>query len=299
LPGNTSPETKGWIGELYDADAGLQYLNARYYDPALGLFLQPDWFEVTKAGVGTNRFAYCGGDPINCSDTNGNVPDNWATKDKKKGYDSNGYTHEYSERDRQSEVTSYKSWNDRSHPHYADPMDENGPGEPGMPGDAYGNMGIQIDYTRGWGELSFKYDNPEHVFDYSFGGSGQVASGDAIFDVVTLGGTAAVRAGAKALYGLGAKNTGRYIGYVGVDPLTGSTRYVGQTSRTVAVRGAEHIASGPAKAALVYQEAARFATKIEARIWEQVQINRLGLSNLLNKRNEIAAKYWSGHGIDP
>ena len=52
LPGNTAPETKGWIGERHDADAGLQYLNARYYDPELSLFLQPDWFEVTKAGVG-------------------------------------------------------------------------------------------------------------------------------------------------------------------------------------------------------------------------------------------------------
>ena len=56
LPGNVAPETKGWIGERYDADAGLQYLNARTYDPALSLFPQPDWFEVTKAGVGTNRF---------------------------------------------------------------------------------------------------------------------------------------------------------------------------------------------------------------------------------------------------
>ncbi len=35
-------ETKGFIGERYDADAGLQYLNARYYDPELGLFIQPD-----------------------------------------------------------------------------------------------------------------------------------------------------------------------------------------------------------------------------------------------------------------
>jgi RHS repeat-associated protein len=40
-------ETKGFIGERFDADAGLQYLNARYYDPKLGLFLQPDWWEVT------------------------------------------------------------------------------------------------------------------------------------------------------------------------------------------------------------------------------------------------------------
>jgi RHS repeat-associated protein len=49
------PEQNGWTRARFDADAGLQYLNARYYDPELGLFLQPDWFEVTAAGVGTNR----------------------------------------------------------------------------------------------------------------------------------------------------------------------------------------------------------------------------------------------------
>ena len=42
---NAAPDTKGWIGERFDADAGLQYLNARYYDPQLGMFLQPDWWE--------------------------------------------------------------------------------------------------------------------------------------------------------------------------------------------------------------------------------------------------------------
>jgi RHS repeat-associated protein len=65
-------ENRGWIGERYDAGAGLQYLNARYYDPKLGLFLQPDWFEVTQAGVGTNRYAYAGNDPVNLSDPGGN-----------------------------------------------------------------------------------------------------------------------------------------------------------------------------------------------------------------------------------
>jgi RHS repeat-associated protein len=73
LPGNAAPETKGWIGERFDADAGLQYLNARYYDPALGMFLQPDWWEVTKAGVGTNRYSYSFNDPVNLSDANGNI----------------------------------------------------------------------------------------------------------------------------------------------------------------------------------------------------------------------------------
>ncbi|CAN1576149.1 Rhs repeat-associated core [Paracoccaceae bacterium] len=72
LPGNVAPETKGWIGERFDADAGLQYLNARYYDPELSLFLQPDWFEVTKPGVGTNRFSYSFNDPVNKIDPGGN-----------------------------------------------------------------------------------------------------------------------------------------------------------------------------------------------------------------------------------
>ena len=64
-------ETKGWIGERHDAGAGLQYLNARYYDPELGLFLQPDWFEVLQPGVGTNRYAYAMGDPVNFADPGG------------------------------------------------------------------------------------------------------------------------------------------------------------------------------------------------------------------------------------
>jgi RHS repeat-associated protein len=72
ITGTPVAEAKGFIGERYDADAGLQYLNARYYDPKLGLFLQPDWFEVTQAGVGTNRYAYAGNDPVNRKDTNGN-----------------------------------------------------------------------------------------------------------------------------------------------------------------------------------------------------------------------------------
>ncbi len=65
-------ETKAWIGERYDASPELMYLNARYMDPALGMFLQPDWFEVTDAGVGTNRYAYSANDPVNRLDPNGN-----------------------------------------------------------------------------------------------------------------------------------------------------------------------------------------------------------------------------------
>ncbi|WP_227754607.1 RHS repeat domain-containing protein, partial [Stagnihabitans tardus] len=45
--GTSQPESHGYIGERLDADAGLQYLNARYYDPKLAMFIQPDWWEVT------------------------------------------------------------------------------------------------------------------------------------------------------------------------------------------------------------------------------------------------------------
>ena len=66
-------ESKGYIGERYDGSAALLYLNARYYDPTLNLFTSPDWFEVTQPGVGTNRYMYAGGDPVNLSDPGGNA----------------------------------------------------------------------------------------------------------------------------------------------------------------------------------------------------------------------------------
>ena len=35
---------QSYIGERPDRAAGLQYLNARYYDPELALSTSPDWF---------------------------------------------------------------------------------------------------------------------------------------------------------------------------------------------------------------------------------------------------------------
>uniref|UniRef100_UPI0009DC15F8 RHS repeat-associated core domain-containing protein n=1 Tax=Inquilinus limosus TaxID=171674 RepID=UPI0009DC15F8 len=67
-------ETKGFIGEREDPEVGLVYLNARYYDPDIGRFISPDWWDPTLPGVGTNRYAYSDNDPINKSDPSGHCP---------------------------------------------------------------------------------------------------------------------------------------------------------------------------------------------------------------------------------
>ncbi|MCE8510849.1 hypothetical protein KBY28_20550 [Ruegeria pomeroyi] len=37
------------------------------------MFIQPDWLDPTKPGVGTNRYAYSYNDPVNNHDPNGNA----------------------------------------------------------------------------------------------------------------------------------------------------------------------------------------------------------------------------------
>ncbi|MBS7705573.1 RHS repeat-associated core domain-containing protein [Chelatococcus asaccharovorans] len=70
---STFKEAKAFIGERQDSETGLLYLNARFYDPALGRFISPDWYLPTDPGVGTNRYAYAFNDPINKSDPNGHI----------------------------------------------------------------------------------------------------------------------------------------------------------------------------------------------------------------------------------
>jgi RHS repeat-associated protein len=65
-------ENRGFIGQYFDRDAGLLYLNARYMDPRLGLFTSPDWLDPPIPGVGTNRYAYAANDPVNKLDPGGN-----------------------------------------------------------------------------------------------------------------------------------------------------------------------------------------------------------------------------------
>jgi RHS repeat-associated protein len=52
----------------YDIETGLYYYRARYYNPYIGRFLQTD-----PAYQGMNWYAYCGNNPLNCTDPMGLV----------------------------------------------------------------------------------------------------------------------------------------------------------------------------------------------------------------------------------
>ncbi len=62
----TFSEARGYIGERTDDETGLAYLHARYYDPAIGLFLSPD-----PANASLNTFAYGSGNPLGYIDPSG------------------------------------------------------------------------------------------------------------------------------------------------------------------------------------------------------------------------------------
>jgi RHS repeat-associated protein len=66
-----SPLDQGYCGSLQhrrDAESGLVYMRARYYEPWTGRFLSED-----PAMDGANWYAYCANDPVNYNDPSGKV----------------------------------------------------------------------------------------------------------------------------------------------------------------------------------------------------------------------------------
>ena len=60
---------------IYDRDTGLYYLQSRYYDPAIGRFINADTYTTTDTDglLSTNMFAYCENNPVNRSDPTGTI----------------------------------------------------------------------------------------------------------------------------------------------------------------------------------------------------------------------------------
>ena len=59
-------------GYYYDRETSLYYLHTRYYDPAVGRFLNTDTYTTTGGFLGYNMYAYCENNPIIMVDKEGN-----------------------------------------------------------------------------------------------------------------------------------------------------------------------------------------------------------------------------------
>jgi RHS repeat-associated protein len=61
-----------YTGQICDDETGLYYYGARYYDPQLGRFIQPDTIVPSAdAPQSLNRYSYCDNNPLNYTDPSG------------------------------------------------------------------------------------------------------------------------------------------------------------------------------------------------------------------------------------
>ena len=59
-------------GYYYDTETGFYYLQSRYYDPAIGRFINADALASTGQSIlGYNMYAYCNNNPVMLSDPQG------------------------------------------------------------------------------------------------------------------------------------------------------------------------------------------------------------------------------------
>ena len=64
-----------FTGQEFDREAGLYYYNARYYDPEIGRFIQPDTIIPDPSdNQAYNRYSYCRNNPIMLTDPSGHEP---------------------------------------------------------------------------------------------------------------------------------------------------------------------------------------------------------------------------------
>jgi RHS repeat-associated protein len=85
----TMPTDRGWQGQVQDKDTGLDYFNARYYDPDLSHFISVDEMTDEDQTAAANPYGYAAANPILFNDPTGLWP-GWAKKAAKAVWDHKG-----------------------------------------------------------------------------------------------------------------------------------------------------------------------------------------------------------------
>ena len=67
----TTRDSVGYTGHKFDQDIGLNYMQARYYDPVIGRFYSNDPVGFTGDITTFNRYSYVGNNPYKYTDPNG------------------------------------------------------------------------------------------------------------------------------------------------------------------------------------------------------------------------------------
>jgi RHS repeat-associated protein len=72
--GGVTRTDRRFTGQIEDATIGLYFYNARYYDPALGRFVQADTIVPNPSDPQSlNRYSYCFGNPVKYTDPSGHA----------------------------------------------------------------------------------------------------------------------------------------------------------------------------------------------------------------------------------
>ena len=69
--GDLEDINRGWLGQVEDTGTGLTYLNARYYDPAIGRFLSPDPLMNPGDPRTLDPYRYADNNPVVYTDATG------------------------------------------------------------------------------------------------------------------------------------------------------------------------------------------------------------------------------------
>jgi len=111
--GITSPyNMTGYTGQMYDEKSSLVYMNARWYNPSVGRFVNEDTWKGTSSNPQTqNKYAYVLNNPVNYTDPSGNVP-KWVKNRSDHSYKTHDTGDSYMGHDYvyKGESTSGGSW---------------------------------------------------------------------------------------------------------------------------------------------------------------------------------------------